>query len=199
MSNSKYGQDERRMELVKTISSYLEKVGLLEFSFRGAAKVAGASPMTLVRYFTNRDGLLDELLEYSIKMYVQYLENSWPGNLNETPVETMRQLIADLDNELYDIESKKLWMELTLLAESPNAPEAMKIRYLNVYTLSKDYIVHLLQSQGLSEERAINVGTALHSFSNGIYRDYYTHKDKKIAQSSFDLMLNWLQDEIAKG
>lgn len=196
LSNNKYGSNERRLEIIKIISTYLEEVGLLEFSFRGAAKAASVSPMTLVRYFNNRDGLLNELLEYSISEYIRYAEYNWPGNLIESPVESMRELISNLDSEIYDIDSRKLWIQLTLLAESPNAPSSMKASYLNMYFVSRDYIIELLKSQGFSSERATSIGSALHSFSNGVFRDYYTHKNKEITRSSFELMLNWLQEEI---
>lgn len=196
MSNNKYGENERRIEFIKSISTYLEEVGLLEFSFRGAAKVAGVSPMTLVRYFKNRDGLLDALLEYSVGEYIAHAETNWPGKITTNLVESMRKLISDLESGMYDIESKKLWFQLILLAESPNAPNAMKKRYLNLYSVSRDYIIKLLQLQGLSKDRAINIGSALHSFSNGVYRDYYTHKNKEITRSSFDLLLNWLELEM---
>ncbi|MGF7059028.1 TetR/AcrR family transcriptional regulator [Brassicibacter mesophilus] len=198
MENNKYGENERRLELLKSISFYLEDVGLLEFSFRGAAKAANVSPMTLVRYFDNRDGLLDELLEYSAKTYITHLENTWSANLMENPVETIRKLICDLQNKVYDIESKKLWIQLTLIAESPNATSSMKERYKNIYYISRDYIVQLLKNLGVSIERATDIGNAFHSFSNGVFRDYYTHKNKEIARSSFNLLLNWLQTEIDK-
>lgn len=193
---SRYGEDKRRLEFLKVISNYLEEVGLLEFSFRGAAKVAGVSPMTLVRYFNNRDGLLDALLEYSVESYIHYAENSWPGQLINSPVESVRELISDLDSDIYDIESKKLWIQLILLAESPTAPTVMKERYLNLYYMSRDYIIKLLIAQGLSNERATQIGSALNSFSNGIYRDYYIHRNKEMARSSFEIMLTWLQQEI---
>ncbi len=198
MSEKKYGRAERRLELIKKISIYLEEVGLLEFSFRGAAKAADVSPMTLVRYFNNRDGLLDELLEYAFKEKVKDVESNWPGNLNNNLVESMRELILDLESEVYALDSNKLWKQLTLLAESPKAPNSMKTRYLNIYFASRDYIIALLNSQGLPIERATEVGSALNSFSNGVYRDYYLHQNKKIAQSSFKLMVKWLQEEMGE-
>lgn len=198
MSEKKYGRAERRLELIKKISFYLEEVGLLEFSFRGAAKAADVSPMTLVRYFNNRDGLLDELLEYAFKEKVKDVESSWPGNLNNSLVESMRELILDLESEVYALDSNSLWIQLTLLAESPKAPNSMKTRYLNIYFTSRDYIIALLNSQGLPIERATEVGSALNSFANGVYRDYYLHQNKKIAQSSFKLMVKWLQEEMGE-
>lgn len=198
MSAKKYGTDERRLELSKKISTYLKEVGLLEFSFRGAAKAAAVSPMTLVRYFNNRDGLLDELLEYAFQEKIKDVEGDWPGNLLTNPVESLRELISDLKSEVYELERNKLWMQLILLAESPNAPILIKKRYLKIYHASRDYIIALLQSNGLSPERAADIGSALNSFFNGVYRDYYLHQDKKIARSGYKMILNWLQEELER-
>ena len=196
MSNYSYGNSERREQLLEAISGYFNSVGLLDFSFRGAAKAAGVSPMTLVRYFNNRDGLIDELLSYMLQKYIRDAEAFWPGNFASNPTASIRELVLDLDSEIYNVDSVKLWYQLILLAEAPNAPNIMQERLKNIFTTSRDYIISLLHKQGLSKEQSLKVGAALHSFSNGIYRDFLIHKNKKTARDSFELMVDWLEQQL---
>ncbi len=200
MNQKKYGEDKRRIELLKSTGAYLEEVGLLEFSFRGAAKAAGVTPMTLVRYFNNRDGLIDELLEYSMREEIKSLSQRWSMNIQE-PVKSMRAVVSDFSSHIYDlkqIECQKLWSQLVSLAGSPNAPISLKKTYSKLYDISLEYLTQVLLTQGLTKEKAKILAVTITSFKNGVLRDYYVHQNKELTKASFDLMLDWLQLELNK-
>lgn len=191
--------DRRRAEMLQVISEYLDQVGLINFSFRGAAKAADVSPTTLIRYFNNRDELLDALLEHWMQALVSRTVKASRSEPSNDVIGFYREFVADLGSVLYDSNWTGPWHQLAVLSESPKAPKAMRERYLRAWQSGLDNDVKVLRANGLSPSAAETIGRTFYSCKRGIHRDYCLHQDRKAAQREYECLIFWLESSLQSG
>lgn len=182
----------RREDLLRTISVYFEEVGPQRFSFRGAAKVAKVSTMTLSRHFGNLDGMLDALLEKQLE-HVSAVINSWPKPTGRGPVADLRAFLRSKSCPLFDINSGKAWQELSLLFESTNATPAMRKLHRKLYLSGRAVFESILEEHGWQKTEAHQVAGALYTTLRGATRDFRVHRNREMALQDCMQVLDWVE------
>ena len=186
----------RREQMLNAIWDYLAEVGLAEFSYRGAARAAGVTPKTLGNHFSNKEGLLDTLLERGFRNQLD--RANYHGD-SHTAADLIKYLKSHASNEngpLYEIEGFGVWLQLASLASGPNASPHMRERMqLTLEILREDFISGLVQI-GLPRKKAGELGTHILSMIRGVERDYRIHRDKKRAKKSYLFVIKIFEQEL---
>ncbi len=193
-----YGDPVRRSQLLAAIGRYLDRVGLVNFSYRGAARAAGITTVTLGRYFENRDGLLDALLEDETRRLLLRVRSETEALAGDRLLTGLRRLVEDDGSYLYDLDWAGAWRALSSLASTSSAPLRMRQRYLRAFEAGRQFDIDWLRREGLPPGRARVLGSALYSFMRGVFGDYLLNQDRDSAREAYRAVLRWLEMELTR-
>jgi AcrR family transcriptional regulator len=193
----KYGNPVRRAQLLDAVSEYLDQVGLVNFSYRGAARAAGVTTVTLGRYFENRDGLLDALLEDATQNLLSRVRAETEVMAGDSLLVGLRRLIEDNSSYLYDLDWAGAWRALSMLASTSGAPLSMRQRYLRAFEAGREFDIDLMRGEGVPPARARVLGTTFYSFMRGVFGDHLQSEDIDSAREGYRAVLRWLEMELA--
>lgn len=121
--------DETRRIILDTAVTWIEENGSANLKIVDIARASGISEVLIYRYFTDRQGVLTAAL---VELWERYMT---------APLDEARQLIVDLPEDAFtpgllitlsirpnrDIERRRRWARLQVLAASPENPQLAQL------------------------------------------------------------------------